>query len=127
VTRRVAHNVAPPGHDRSEWGKHPDAVSGLVLLADWYQPTKRTNVPLVAPSAIPLIGDMLRYTVSPLLKAALLPLNLRAMFAPLPVPERSGGNFRPASRFSRGRSERSLRTLSPRDRLWSECQNGFAT
>ena len=84
-------------------------------------------MPLVAPSAIPLIGDMLRYTVSPLLKAALLPLNLRAMFAPLPVPERFRRNFPTAFRFSRARSERSLRTLSPRDRLWSECQNGFAT
>lgn len=66
---------------------HPDAVSGLVLLAGYYATTLRVDVPLVAASAIPLVGDALRYTVSPLLGAALLPLNLKAMFAPLPVPE----------------------------------------
>ena len=65
---------------------HPEAVSGLVLLAGYYKPTLRIDVPLVAPPAIPVIGDVLRYTLSPLLGAALLPLNLKAMFSPLDVP-----------------------------------------
>jgi pimeloyl-ACP methyl ester carboxylesterase len=72
---------------------HPDAVSGLVLLAGYYTPTVRVDVPLVAPPAIPVIGDVLRYTISPLLGAALLPLNLKAMFAPLEVPERFRREF----------------------------------
>ena len=70
-----------------------DAVSGLVLLAGYYKPTVRADVPLVAPPAIPVLGDVLRYTVSPLLGAALLPLNIKAMFAPLDVPERFRREF----------------------------------
>ena len=62
-------------------------MRGLVLLAGYYQPTVRVDVPLVAPPAIPVIGGVIRHTVSPLLGAALLPLNLKAMFAPLPVPD----------------------------------------
>jgi pimeloyl-ACP methyl ester carboxylesterase len=65
---------------------HPEAVRGLVLLSGYYKPTVRVDVPLVAPPAIPVIGGVIRHTVSPLLGAALLPLNLKAMFAPLPVP-----------------------------------------
>jgi pimeloyl-ACP methyl ester carboxylesterase len=65
----------------------PDDVSGLVLLAGYYKPTVRLDVPLVAPPAIPVIGDVLRYTVSPLMGAALMPLNVKAMFGPLDVPE----------------------------------------
>jgi pimeloyl-ACP methyl ester carboxylesterase len=71
----------------------PDAVSGLVLLAGYYGPSMRADVPLVAPPAIPVLGDVLRYTVSPLLGTALLPLNLKAMFAPLAVPERFSQQF----------------------------------
>jgi len=72
---------------------HPDAVSGLALLAGYYQTAIRFDVPLVAPPAIPILGDVLRYTVSPLVGAALLPLNLKAMFAPLPVPDRFSREF----------------------------------
>jgi pimeloyl-ACP methyl ester carboxylesterase len=36
---------------------------------------------------------VIRYTVSPLLGAALLPLNLKAMFAPLEVPDRFRRDF----------------------------------
>ena len=61
-------------------------ASGLVLLAGYYQPTMRVEVPLMAPPAVPVIGDVLRYTVFPLVGAALLPANLKAMFSPLPVP-----------------------------------------
>jgi hypothetical protein len=88
-------------------------VSGLVLLASYYQPTMRANVPLVTSPTILLISDVLRYTVSPLLKAALLPLDLKAMFAPLPVPERFRRNFPTASRFNRGRSRPRHKMLPP--------------
>jgi pimeloyl-ACP methyl ester carboxylesterase len=65
---------------------HPEAVRGLVLLSGYYRPSARIDVPLVAPPAIPVVGAVLRHTVSPLLGRALLPLNLKAMFLPLPVP-----------------------------------------
>jgi pimeloyl-ACP methyl ester carboxylesterase len=65
---------------------HPDAVRGLVLLSGFYKPTLRVDVPMVAPPAIPVVGDVMRYTISPLLGTALLPLGLKAMFAPLSMP-----------------------------------------
>ena len=72
---------------------YANAVSGLVLLAGYYSQTVRADVPLVAPSAIPVLGDLLRYTVSPLVGAALMPLNIKVMFAPLEVPERFRREF----------------------------------
>jgi pimeloyl-ACP methyl ester carboxylesterase len=71
----------------------PDAVSGLVVLGGYYHPTMRADVPLVAGPAIPVFGDVLRYTVAPLMGAALMPLNVKAMFAPLDVPERFRREF----------------------------------
>lgn len=66
----------------------PDAVRGLVLLSGYYYPTWRFDVPLATPPAIPLIGDLLRHTISPLFARLLWPLTSKAMFAPRPVDER---------------------------------------
>lgn len=71
----------------------PDAVGGLVLLSGYYKPTARLDVPLAAPPAIPVIGDVIRYTVAPLFGSAMLPVNLKAMFAPQAVPDRFSRNF----------------------------------
>src|SRR4051794_11757595 len=71
----------------------PAAVRGLVLLSGYYHPTLRADALLVAPAAVPVLGDLLRHTVSPLLGAALLPLLVKGMFAPLPVPERFREGF----------------------------------
>jgi pimeloyl-ACP methyl ester carboxylesterase len=65
---------------------HPDAVRGLVLLSGYYYPTLRADVLLSSPAAIPIVGDLLRYTISPLLGRLMQPLLLKGMFAPLPVP-----------------------------------------
>jgi pimeloyl-ACP methyl ester carboxylesterase len=72
---------------------HPHAVSGLVLLSGYYHPTLRADVPLFSLPAIPVFGDLIRYTVGPLLGAALLPLAAKGMFSPLPVPERFAKGF----------------------------------
>lgn len=64
----------------------PRAVRGLVLIGGYYFPTARMDVALLSPPAIPVIGDVMRYTVSPLLARALLPLLTRRIFAPRPVP-----------------------------------------
>jgi pimeloyl-ACP methyl ester carboxylesterase len=66
---------------------HPDMLRGIVLLSGYYYPTLRTDVLLSLPPAIPIIGDLLRFTVSPLLSAAMLPRLFRKMFAPMPVPK----------------------------------------
>ena len=65
---------------------HPDDVRGLVLLSGYYYPTLRADVLLSSPPAIPILGDLLRYSISPLLGKLLQPLLLKGMFAPLPVP-----------------------------------------
>ncbi|MFM0204898.1 alpha/beta hydrolase [Paraburkholderia fungorum] len=41
-------------------------VRGLVLVSGYYYPTVRADVALAAPAALPVLGDVLRYTVSPL-------------------------------------------------------------
>jgi pimeloyl-ACP methyl ester carboxylesterase len=72
---------------------HPGAVSGLVLLSGYYHPTLRADVPLLSLPAIPVIGDLIRYTIGPLFGAALLPLTAKGMFSPRPVPERFAKGF----------------------------------
>src|SRR5437868_10854818 len=72
---------------------HPDAVSGLVLLSGYYRPTLLAAVPLFSLPAIPVIGDLIRYTLGPFFGAALLPLAAKGMFSPLPVPERFAKGF----------------------------------
>jgi pimeloyl-ACP methyl ester carboxylesterase len=66
----------------------PSRVRGLVLTSGYYFPTARLDVPLLSPPAIPVIGDIMRYTVSPLLGRLLLPRIIRRLFEPAPVPER---------------------------------------
>jgi pimeloyl-ACP methyl ester carboxylesterase len=67
---------------------HPADTAGLVLLSGYYFPTLRLDAPLVAPVAVPVLGDVLRYTVSPVLGWLLMPALKRMLFAPAPVPAR---------------------------------------
>ena len=71
----------------------PQLVRSLVLASGYYYPTLRADVILTSPPAIPVIGDILRYTVSPLVGRALLPGMIKGMFAPAPVPERFDREF----------------------------------
>ena len=68
--------------------RHPADTAGLVLLSGYYFPTPRLDALMVAPAAAPVLGDVLRHTVSPLLGWLTMPLMKRAMFAPAPVTER---------------------------------------
>ncbi|SMH52090.1 alpha/beta fold hydrolase [Azospirillum agricola] len=72
---------------------HPETVGGIVLLAGYYFPTARIDAALAAPPAIPLLGDVLRHTLSPPLGAAAMPLLVKGMFAPLPVPDGFSDRF----------------------------------
>src|SRR3954471_7153434 len=40
----------------------PAAVRGLVLVSGYYEPTLRADALLVAPAAVPVLGDVLRHT-----------------------------------------------------------------
>jgi pimeloyl-ACP methyl ester carboxylesterase len=72
---------------------HPDDIHGLVLLSGYFFPTARADVPLLSTPAIPIIGDVMRYTVSPLLGRALAGKMMRKVFAPGPVTERFAAEF----------------------------------
>ena len=63
---------------------HPAALRGLVLVAGYYYPSLRLDVLLGGPR-LPLIGDVLRYTLSPVSARLMLPGLLRRMFSPHPV------------------------------------------
>lgn len=66
----------------------PDFVRGLVLLSGYYYPSLRADVPLLSGPAIPLVGDLMRYTVSPLVTRMLWRPLTKRVFAPLPVDAR---------------------------------------
>jgi pimeloyl-ACP methyl ester carboxylesterase len=73
--------------------EHSEYVRGLVLLSGYYFPSARADVALLSPPALPVVGDVLRYTVSPLLGGALAPKMIRKVFAPAPVPPRFSAEF----------------------------------
>jgi len=66
--------------------QHEAEISGLVLLSGYYFWTLRPDVVPVIIGALPGIGDLLRYTVSPLLGWLQMPLVKWAMFSPRRVP-----------------------------------------
>ena len=72
---------------------YPEAVRSLILLSGYYYPTLRADVALFSPPAIPVIGDIMRYTVVPPLAAAMLRAMVERSFAPLPVPDRFAKGF----------------------------------
>jgi hypothetical protein len=89
---------------------HPWAVRGLVLLSGYFYPTARADVALASRPAIPVLGDVLRYTVSPLLGRALLPAVIKGMFTPREVPADFAEHFPPGMRYGPPRSARVPRT-----------------
>ena len=68
--------------------QHPMYVRSLVLVSGYYYPTARLDALLAGVPALPVLGDLLRHTVSPLLGRLLWPGLVRRMFAPMQVPVR---------------------------------------
>jgi len=75
---------------------HPADTAGLVLLSGYYFPTLRLDAPLVAPVVTPVLGDLLRYTVSPLLGWLMMPAFKRMLFAPARMSARFKAEYSPA-------------------------------
>lgn len=67
--------------------ENPQDTGGLVLVSGYYIPSVRMDVPLMSGPAIPILGDVMRYTISPLLGWLLAPILFKKMFAPAPVTE----------------------------------------
>jgi pimeloyl-ACP methyl ester carboxylesterase len=72
---------------------HPEDVGGLVLLSGYYFPTSRADVVLLSPPAIPVVGDVMRYTISPLLGRLSARKLIRKIFSPAPVTTRFAAEF----------------------------------
>ena len=69
--------------------RHEQSLRGVVLLSGYYYPTGRMDAWLMSPPAIPVIGDILRYTISPPLgRFVVAPALIRKVFEPLPPPTR---------------------------------------
>ena len=65
---------------------HSDDVSGIVLLGGYYYPSARIDALLTAPVALPLVGDVMRYTVTAVSARLLIERSVEAMFWPNEVP-----------------------------------------
>lgn len=66
----------------------PDDVRALVLLSGYYYPSLRLDAPMSSPPAIPIIGDLLRFTLAPLIGRLIWPALVKRIFSPAPVPDR---------------------------------------
>jgi pimeloyl-ACP methyl ester carboxylesterase len=96
LERALAHlDVRKPVVLGHSWGTlvalamavNPNAdLRGLVLVSGYYYPTARLDVALSAPAALPLLGDAMRYTVSPMIGRLFLMQSVKTMFAPSSVP-----------------------------------------
>jgi pimeloyl-ACP methyl ester carboxylesterase len=71
--------------------KHPKLVQGLVLASGYYYPTLRPDVVALSAPAVPLVGDILGHTLSPLLSRAMWPLMMAKIFGPRSVPKKFEG------------------------------------
>lgn len=65
--------------------EHPEMVRGLILESGYYYASVRADVVLMSGPAVPLVGDILRYTVSPPVARLMWPAMIRKLFSPAPV------------------------------------------
>jgi len=65
----------------------PDVVRGVLLASGYYFPTARKDVWMFAGPAIPIVGDLFRFTIAPLLGRLAVWKLLDVAFAPQPMPD----------------------------------------
>jgi len=68
--------------------QYPKRVAGLVLLSGYYFGTARPDVVPASIPAIPLLGDFMAHTISPLMGRVLAPVAVKASFAPSAVSQK---------------------------------------
>ena len=103
---------------------HPQSVGGLVVASGYYFPTARSDVALFSPPSMPIVGDVISYTVAPIIGEAIGWPLITKMFAPQPVSPKFEREFpmplalRPSQikAFSQDTSHMSIaaQQLSPR-------------
>jgi pimeloyl-ACP methyl ester carboxylesterase len=71
--------------------KFPDLVRGLVLASGYYYPTLRPDVVALSAPAVPVVGDVLGHTLSPIISRMIWPLMMAEIFGPRSVPDKFEG------------------------------------
>jgi pimeloyl-ACP methyl ester carboxylesterase len=71
--------------------KYPQSVQGLVLASGYYYPTLRPDVVALSAPAVPLVGDVLGHTLSPIVSRVMWPLLMAKIFGPRSVPKKFDG------------------------------------
>lgn len=71
-----------------EWAlRHPESVASLTLASGYFYPTRRLDVALLSAPAVPVLGDVLRFAVTPILGRVVWRRILRTLFDPAPIPK----------------------------------------
>jgi pimeloyl-ACP methyl ester carboxylesterase len=68
--------------------RHPAFVEALVLASGYFFPTARADIVALSAPAIPGLGDIISFTISPIVSRLMWPAMLRKMFGPRPVPHK---------------------------------------
>jgi pimeloyl-ACP methyl ester carboxylesterase len=71
--------------------RHPSLAEALVLASGYYFPTARADVLALSGPAIPGLGDIVSFTISPIISRLMWPAMLSKMFGPRSVPEKFAG------------------------------------
>jgi pimeloyl-ACP methyl ester carboxylesterase len=66
--------------------KFSDMVRGLVLASGYYYPTLRADVVALSAPAVPVVGDILGHTLSPIISRLMWPLMTAKIFGPKSAP-----------------------------------------
>jgi pimeloyl-ACP methyl ester carboxylesterase len=66
--------------------RFPDMVRGLVLASGYYYPTMRPDVLALSTPAVPVVGVVLGYTLSPIMSRLMWPLMMAKIFGPRSAP-----------------------------------------
>ena len=66
---------------------YPENVRSLVLIGGYFYPSLRIDALLIAPVALPVVGDVMRYTVTALSSRLMLRKMAQGMFAPQELPD----------------------------------------
>ncbi|MGB8604718.1 alpha/beta fold hydrolase [Bradyrhizobium sp.] len=70
--------------------RFPELVSGLVLASGYYYPTLRPDVVALSAPAVPLVGNVLGHTLSPVISRLMWPLMMAEIFGPRSMPNKFG-------------------------------------
>ncbi len=65
----------------------PEDIAGIVLLAGYFYPTRRVDIPLLSATNMAGLGALARNTVSPILGRAAMPRVMARLFAPNLPPD----------------------------------------